>query len=215
MYVICGLGNPGREYEQTRHNMGFLTMDVLAGRLGVDIRRLRFHSLLGEGRIGSEKVILVKPQTYMNNSGIALREIVSYYNVEHDHLIVIYDDIDLAVGDLRLREKGSAGTHNGMRSVIYQLQFDDFPRIRIGTGKSDVIPLISFVTGKPTQEEQGPLAEAIEKAAEAVICWVEQGPKEAMQRFNHKPKKQKKPREQEEAGKAGAAPESEENGQTV
>ncbi len=215
MYVICGLGNPGREYEQTRHNMGFLTMDVLAGRLGVDIRRLRFHSLLGEGRIGSEKVILVKPQTYMNNSGIALREIVSYYNVEHDHLIVIYDDIDLAVGDLRLREKGSAGTHNGMRSVIYQLQFDDFPRIRIGTGKSEVIPLISFVTGKPTQEEQGPLAEAIEKAAEAVICWVEQGPKEAMQRFNHKPKKQKKPKEQEEAGKAGAAPESEENGQTV
>ncbi len=202
MYIICGLGNPGREYEQTRHNMGFLTMDVLSAKLGIDIRRLKFRSLLGEGRIGTEKVILVKPQTYMNNSGEALREIVAYYGIDPAHLIVVYDDIDLPVGDLRLREKGSAGTHNGMRSIIYQLQFDDFPRIRIGTGKSDVIPLVSFVTGKPTQEEQGPLAEAIEKAAEAVICWVEHGPKQAMQQFNHKPKKQKK------------QPSTEENGQT-
>ncbi|MBQ2146952.1 MAG: aminoacyl-tRNA hydrolase [Firmicutes bacterium] len=192
MYIICGLGNPGKEYEQTRHNMGFLTMDVLAYKLGIDIRRLKFRSLIGEGRIGTEKVILVKPQTYMNNSGEALREIVAYYDIDPQHLIVVYDDIDLPVGDLRLREKGSAGTHNGMRSIIYQLQFDDFPRIRIGTGKSDVIPLVSFVTGKPTEEEQKPLADAIEKAAQAVICWVEHGPREAMQRFNHKPNKKKK-----------------------
>lgn len=192
MYIICGLGNPGKEYEQTRHNMGFLTMDVLSHKLGIDIRKLKFRSLIGEGRIGTEKVILVKPQTYMNNSGEALREIVAYYDIDPQHLIVVYDDIDLPVGDLRLREKGSAGTHNGMRSVIYQLQFDDFPRIRIGTGKSDVIPLVSFVTGKPTEEEQKPLADAIEKAAQAVICWVEQGPREAMQRFNHKPNKKKK-----------------------
>ena len=143
MYIICGLGNPGKEYEQTRHNMGFLTMDVLAYKLGIDIRRLKFRSLIGEGRIGTEKVILVKPQTYMNNSGEALREIVAYYDIDPQHLIVVYDDIDLPVGDLRLREKGSAGTHNGMRSIIYQLQFDDFPRIRIGTGKSDVIPLVT------------------------------------------------------------------------
>ncbi|MBR3718921.1 MAG: aminoacyl-tRNA hydrolase [Firmicutes bacterium] len=195
MYVICGLGNPGKEYEQTRHNMGFLTMDVLSAKLGIDIRRLKFRSLIGEGRIGTEKVLLVKPQTYMNNSGEALREIVAYYGVEPSHLIVVYDDIDLAVGDLRLREKGSAGTHNGMRSIIYQLQFDDFPRIRIGTGKSDVIPLVSFVTGKPTQEEQKPLADAIEKAAEAAICWVQEGPKAAMQKFNHKPNKKKKTEE--------------------
>ena len=167
-------------------------MDVLAYKLGIDIRRLKFRSLIGEGRIGTEKVILVKPQTYMNNSGEALREIVAYYGIDPQHLIVVYDDIDLPVGDLRLREKGSAGTHNGMRSIIYQLQFDDFPRIRIGTGKSDVIPLVSFVTGKPTEEEQKPLADAIEKAAQAVICWVEHGPREAMQRFNHKPNKKKK-----------------------
>ena len=214
MYVICGLGNPGREYAQTRHNMGFLTMDVLAYKLDIDIRRLKFRSLIGEGRIGSEKVILVKPQTYMNNSGEALREIVAYYGLDHDKLIVVYDDIDLPVGDLRLREKGSAGTHNGMRSVIYQLQFDDFPRIRIGTGKSDVIPLVSFVTGKPTEEEQGPLADAVEKAAQAVICWVENGPKEAMQRFNHKPKKQKKQKAETEAVQP-EPPENGENGQTV
>lgn len=212
MYIICGLGNPGKEYEQTRHNMGFLTMDVLAHKLGIDIRRLKFRSLLGEGRIGSEKVILVKPQTYMNNSGEAVREIVSYYDIDPSHLIVVYDDIDLPVGDLRLREKGSAGTHNGMRSIIYQLQFDDFPRIRIGTGKSDVIPLVSFVTGRPTEEEQKPLAEAIEKAADALICWVQNGPREAMQQYNHKPKKQKKQKPQEEG--SPEALQTGENGQT-
>ena len=134
MYIICGLGNPGTEYEQTRHNMGFLTMDVLAYKLGIDIRKLKFRSLLGEGRIGTEKVILVKPQTYMNNSGEAVREIVAYYGIEPSRLIVVYDDIDLPVGDLRLREKGSAGTHNGMKSVVQQLGVTDFPRIRIGVG---------------------------------------------------------------------------------
>ncbi|MBR0210738.1 MAG: aminoacyl-tRNA hydrolase, partial [Firmicutes bacterium] len=156
-------------------------------------------------------VILVKPQTYMNNSGEAVREIVAYYGIEPSRLIVVYDDIDLPVGDLRLREKGSAGTHNGMRSVIYQLQFDDFPRIRIGTGKSDVIPLVSFVTGKPTEEEQKPLAEAIEKAADAIICWVKDGPRAAMQQYNHKPKKQKKQKAEEAQPEP---PESGENGQT-
>ena len=214
MYIICGLGNPGREYEQTRHNMGFLTMDVLAYKLGIDIRRLKFRSLLGEGRIGTEKVILVKPQTYMNNSGEAVREIVAYYGIDPSRLIVVYDDIDLPVGDLRLREKGSAGTHNGMRSIIYQLQFDDFPRIRIGTGKSDVIPLVSYVTGKPAEDEQKPLADAIDKAADAIICWVKEGPKAAMQQYNHKPKKQKKLQAQEETEASPEASQTEENGQT-
>ena len=211
MFLIVGLGNPGLSYAKTRHNAGFQALDVLAKRLNVRVKTKGFSALYGEGRIDGERVVLVKPQTYMNNSGEAVREIVAYYGIEPSRLIVVYDDIDLPVGDLRLREKGSAGTHNGMRSVIYQLQFDDFPRIRIGTGKSDVIPLVSFVTGKPTEEEQKPLAEAIEKAADAIICWVKDGPRAAMQQYNHKPKKQKKQKTEEAPPEPS---ESVENGQT-
>ncbi|NMA94303.1 MAG: aminoacyl-tRNA hydrolase [Clostridiales bacterium] len=191
MYLICGLGNPGREYEQTRHNMGFLTIDLLSQKLGIKVGKLKFRSLIGDGRIGAERVILMKPQTYMNRSGEALREIVSYYGIEPEKLIVIYDDIDLAVGELRIRKKGSAGTHNGMRSIIYQLQFDDFPRIRIGTGKSDIVPLVSYVTQRPDESEILPLAAAIEDAASACIIWVEEGVDAAMQRFNRKPESKK------------------------
>lgn len=204
MYIICGLGNPGREYEQTRHNMGFLAVDEIASRAGAEVKRLKFRSLIGECRIGGEKVILAKPQTYMNNSGEALREIVAYYGAQPRELIVIYDDIDLAPGDIRLREKGSAGTHNGMRSVIYHLKFDDFPRIRIGTGKNGEIPLVSFVTAKPPQAERELLASAVSRAADACICWIEKGPKQAMQLYNHKPNKAGRRAEcsQEEAGGA-------------
>lgn len=197
MYVICGLGNPGREYEQTRHNMGFLTMDVLSEKLGIDIKKLKFKSLIGEGRIGSEKVLLVKPQTYMNNSGEALREIAAYYHLAPEELIVVYDDIDLETGDLRIKGKGSSGTHNGMRSIIYQLQYDNFPRVRIGIGQSKVIPLVDYVLGKPAENERKPIGEAIIKAADACICIVENGVDTAMNRFNKKPNKKKAQKEAE------------------
>ena len=187
MYIICGLGNPGKEYEQTRHNMGFLTMDVLAYKLGIDIRRLKFRSLIGEGRIGTEKVILVKPQTYMNNSGEALREIVAYYDIDPQHLIVVYDDIDLPVGDLRLREKGSAGTHNGMRSIIGCIGTQDFPRIRIGTGDRPAgADLVEWVLGRCEGEERERMEQAFDHAAESALVWVRSGINTAMNTGNRK-----------------------------
>lgn len=186
MYIICGLGNPGKQYEDTRHNMGFKTLDVLSSRLGIQITKLKFKALLGEGMIGSEKVVLVKPQTFMNLSGEALRPIMDFYKETAEHLIVIYDDIDIPLGALRIRPSGSSGSHNGMKSVIYQLQYDNFPRIRVGLGDHGVIPLDKFVIGKVPSSDQKILAEAINEAADAAICIVEKGLNEAMQKHNHK-----------------------------
>ena len=186
MYIICGLGNPGQQYEDTRHNMGFKTLDVLSSRLGIPITKLKFKALLGEGMIGSEKVVLVKPQTYMNLSGEALRPIMDFYKETPDHLIVIYDDVDIPLGALRIRPSGSSGSHNGMKSVIYQLQYDNFPRIRVGLGDHGLIPLDKFVIGKVPTEDQKILTETIIEAADAAMCIVEHGVDEAMQKYNHK-----------------------------
>ena len=135
MYYIVGLGNPGIQYENTRHNAGFITIDYLARKYSIDVRKIKFKSLIGQGVISGQKVMLVKPQTYMNNSGEAIREIYNYFDFDHDKLIVIYDDIDIDFGSIRIRKKGSAGTHNGMKSIIYNLEFDDFPRIKVAVGK--------------------------------------------------------------------------------
>lgn len=135
MYYIVGLGNPGLKYENTRHNAGFITIDYLARKYDIDVRKIKFKSLIGQGVISGQKIMLVKPQTYMNNSGEALREIFNYFDFDHDKLIVIYDDIDIDFGSIRIRKKGSAGTHNGMKSIIYNLKFDDFPRIKVSVGK--------------------------------------------------------------------------------
>ncbi len=192
MYLICGLGNPGREYEATRHNMGFITVDVLADRLGVRLNKLRFRALFGETRIGTEKVVLFKPQTYMNRSGEALREAVDFYKLPLSNLIVIYDDIDLPVGTVRIRPSGGSGTHNGMRSVIYQLGADAFPRVRIGTGKNGIIPLEKYVLGKWTEAERPLLAEAVNRAADACMAIVEKDLNFAMNSFNGDPEERKK-----------------------
>ena len=184
MYLICGLGNPGRLYQNTRHNMGFLTIDVLSERLDIPVNKLKFKALVGEGRIGSEKVVLVKPQTYMNLSGDSLRPLVEFYKPEHSHLVLVYDDVDLPLGRTRIRAFGSAGTHNGMRSVIYQLQFEDFPRVRIGLGPHGDIPLDKFVIGRWTDEERPALAKAVLRAADACETIVREGIDEAMQRYN-------------------------------
>ncbi len=184
MYMIVGLGNPGRLYMKTRHNMGFMTVDVLADRLGVRMDRLRFKAKIGEGRIGTEKVILVKPQTYMNLSGDAVRPLVEYYKIQPDHLILVYDDVDLPLGRTRIRPSGSSGTHNGMRSVIYQLQFDNFPRVRIGLGPHGDIPLDKFVIGNWTELERPELAKAVLRAADACETIVTEGVDAAMQKYN-------------------------------
>ena len=184
MYVIAGLGNPGRQYEKTRHNMGFLVVDEFAAAHGIDVRRIKHKALIGEGRIAGEKVLLVKPQTYMNLSGESLREVVNYYDVPMDHLIVVFDDMDLDLGMLRIRKKGSAGSHNGMKSVIYQLQTDEFPRIRVGIGGSSGDDWKDFVIGQVTDKEAPVLAETIRNAAAALESIITDGIDIAMNKYN-------------------------------
>jgi PTH1 family peptidyl-tRNA hydrolase len=135
MYIIVGLGNPGKKYENTKHNIGFITLDLLAERNDIKINKIKHKALVGEGFISGLKVLLVKPQTFMNLSGNSVREVMEYYKEDIEKLIVVYDDVDIPMGRLRIRKKGSAGTHNGMKSIIYDLQDDGFPRVRIGIGK--------------------------------------------------------------------------------
>ncbi len=192
MYIIAGLGNPGRKYENTRHNMGFMALDLLADACDIRVDKLKFKSLTGEGRLGGQRVLLMKPQTYMNLSGEAVREAVRFYKVESPNLIVLYDDIDLPVGTCRIRKKGSAGTHNGMRSVIYQLADDQFPRIRVGIAPLDrPAPrgdaLIGYVIGQVSEAEGKLLRPALETAAKAAAAIVESGVERAMNLYNVRP----------------------------
>ena len=131
MYIIAGLGNPGSKYENTRHNMGFKAIDAMASEFGIDVNRAKFKGLIGEGRIGSEKVILLKPQTYMNLSGQSVREIMNFYKIPEENLIVIYDDFDLPIGSIRVRKSGGPGTHNGMKSVVQEFRFRHFRKKKI------------------------------------------------------------------------------------
>ncbi|EJY56923.1 peptidyl-tRNA hydrolase [Alicyclobacillus hesperidum URH17-3-68] len=186
MKAIIGLGNPGFKYERTRHNVGFWAIDNAAQRLGVVVDRAKFQSLIGEARIAGEPVLLVKPQTYMNVSGVAAAEIVRFYklDVEQD-ILVIYDDMDFPPGQLKLRARGSAGGHNGVKSLIQSLGTDTFCRIRIGIGRpprgSDIIP---YVLGTFPEEERVRVEKAAAAAAEAAMHAVEHGFEHAMNQYN-------------------------------
>lgn len=170
MYYIVGLGNPGLQYENTRHNVGFLTIDYLARKHNIDVKKLKFKSLYGQGMISGHKVMLIKPQTYMNSSGEAVRELKSSYKFDTDKLIVIYDDIDIDFGSIRIRKKGSAGTHNGMKSIIYQIQDDNFPRIKLAVGKKpSYMDLANFVLSGFTEKE----AEIIRQEISLASCAIE------------------------------------------
>lgn len=175
MKVICGLGNPGKAYENTHHNMGFLVLDEIAESLGVKINKLKFKALIAETSVDGEKLLLVKPQTFMNSSGESLREIMSFYKLKASDLLVIYDDIDIPLGTLRFRIKGSAGSHNGMKSIIYQLCYDDFSRLRVGVGTNGNIPLIEFVLSSITSEEKKQLEKSIPKARDGALIWLKDG----------------------------------------
>lgn len=193
MYIIVGLGNPGREYAQTRHNIGFMAVDTLAERYNIEIKRHNFRSVFGEGRIGSQRVVLVKPETFMNNSGWAVRDIINWYKIDPEELIIMYDDVDIPVGTIRIKEKGSAGTHNGMRSIVYQLGFDNFPRIRIGIGgPKGEKDMIAHVLSMPENDDIELLKTAIAEAAEAVTLIVEGKMSEAQGKFNKRAHKNKK-----------------------
>ena len=188
MFVIVGLGNPGKKYEKTRHNMGFLAIDKLAEKHDIKVNKLKHKALTGDGFIFGQKALLVKPQTYMNLSGESVREIVSYYDIDLEDLIVIYDDFDLEIGTIRIRKKGSAGSHNGMKSIIGQIQSKDFPRIRIGIGKSGGgAEWKDFVLGKTSKQDEKLIEDAVNRAADAVGCILENGIDKAMNEYNVKP----------------------------
>ena len=186
MYIIVGLGNPGRQYENTRHNIGFRCIDKLAEKHNISVIECKHKALIGKGYIEGQKVILVKPQTFMNLSGESVRDILNFYKVEPDtQLIVVYDDISLAVGALRIRKKGSAGGHNGIKNIIAQAGTDIFKRIKIGVGeKPKGYDLADYVLGHFTQAENKEMDAACEDAVEAISLLVKEEVDVAMNRFN-------------------------------
>ena len=185
MYIIVGLGNPGKQYENTRHNVGFNIIDILADEYGISVNKMKYKALIGEGRVGTEKVVLVKPVTYMNLSGESLAEIYNFYKVDTSNIVVIYDDIDLDVGKLRIRKKGSAGTHNGMRSIVKCLGSGDFPRVRVGVSKPmKGQDLADFVLSRFRKEEQADLEIGLEKAYKAVEAMIKENVDIAMNKYN-------------------------------
>ena len=188
MYIIAGLGNPGKDYENTRHNIGYMTIDNFAGKYGISFSEKKFHSVVGKGVVEGQKVILIKPLTYMNLSGEAIREACDYFKIDpEEELIVLYDDISLPVGQLRIRPKGSAGGHNGIKNIISHLGTEIFKRIKIGVGeKPSRMDLADYVLGHFSKEDMELEKEACEKAAEAVLMLMEGKTEEAMNRFNRK-----------------------------
>ena len=192
MYIIVGLGNPGKQYENTRHNMGFLAVDLLAEKYNIEVNKVKFKALVGEGRIAGQKVLLVKPQTYMNLSGEAVRQAMDFYKIDPEELIVIYDDIDIPTGTFRIRKKGSPGTHNGMRNIFQHIQTNDFPRIRVGIGSGKKDNLAGYVTGGISKSEQEILADVLKNSADAAACIIEKGIDKAMNEYNVRPNKEKK-----------------------
>ena len=186
MYLIVGLGNPGRDYVGTRHNMGFEALDAICAKYDIKLNKEKFRAIYGEGRIGGEKVLVIKPQTDMNLSGESVREFRDWFKMEEENIIVIYDDISLPVGKLRIREKGSAGGHNGIKNIIYQLGTDVFPRIKIGVGAPDHpdFDVKDYVLGKFSQEETEVLIKTVIRAAAAVEEMILHDAKSAMNQYN-------------------------------
>ena len=186
MFIIAGLGNPTKEYEHTRHNVGFDTIDIIAEKYHIGMGEKKHKAIIGKGHIEGQKVILVKPQTFMNLSGESIREIVDYYKIdEESELIVIYDDISLAPGKLRIRKKGSAGGHNGIKNIIAQLGTQNFCRIKVGVGeKPKGWDLADYVLGHFNSEETKLMQEAFATAAEATATILTEDIDAAMNRYN-------------------------------
>ena len=184
-WLVVGLGNPGQKYQNTRHNMGFLTVDLLAEKAGVKLNKVKFKSAYHIIDFAGTKCLVMKPQTYMNLSGEAVREAVQFYKIPADHVLVIYDDISLPVGKLRVRPTGSAGGHNGIKNIIAHLGTQDFPRVKIGVGAPGADgDMVDWVIGAPSQAERKVLVESFEKAIQAAACIIEHGCQQAMNQFN-------------------------------
>ncbi len=185
MKVVIGLGNPGKKYEGTRHNVGFMTIDKISEMWGIPVQQAKFRALVGEGRIESERVLLVKPQTYMNLSGESVAEVLKFYKLEVDDILVIFDDLDLPAGQLRLREKGSAGGHNGMKSIIAHVGTQEFKRAKIGINRPLPGRSVSdYVLDDFSKAERPYIDEAIELAAKASAMWTKESFVNVMNHFN-------------------------------
>lgn len=185
MYLIIGLGNPEEKYGKTRHNMGFNVINKLSNKYGIEVNKKKFEGLCGDGIIEGEKIILLKPQTYMNLSGKSIAQVVNFYKIQLENIIVIYDDIDIEPGLIRIRKKGSSGSHNGMKSVIAELGTEEFMRVRVGIGKPKYEgDMINYVIGGVSEQEQKELEIGVEKAKEAVIEILKSGIDIAMNKFN-------------------------------
>ena len=187
MYLIVGLGNPESDYSKTRHNMGFNVINKLSEKYGIEVNKTKFKGLVGNGTIEGEKVVLLKPQTFMNLSGESLIEAINFYKLSEEKIIVIYDDIDIEPGTIRIRKNGSAGTHNGMKSIVQHLKSENFTRVRVGIGKPQRnIDMISHVIGHIPEDEVKLLNEGTTIAKDAVIEIVKCGVDSAMNKFNKK-----------------------------
>lgn len=189
MYLIAGLGNPTKEYDKTRHNVGFSVLDVLADKYDIDVSERKHRAYCGKGVIEGQKVLLLKPQTFMNLSGESLRSAVDYYKIAPEDIIVIYDDISLEPGQLRIRLKGSAGGHNGIKNIIAQLGTQEFPRIKVGVGaKPPRMDLADYVLSRFSKGEQERMDEAFREAAEAAVMMMTDGAERAMNHYNARKK---------------------------
>lgn len=185
MKLIIGLGNPGKQYESTRHNVGFMAIDKLSDRLGIPLDHTKFNGLYGIGHISGEKVILLKPLTYMNLSGECIRPLMDYYEINDDEINVIYDDLDIPVGKIRLRTKGSAGGHNGIKSMIHHLGTQQFNRVRIGIDRPrNGMTVTDYVLGRFTEEEQPSIEDAIKQSLAACEKWLTTNFNQVMNEFN-------------------------------
>ncbi|MEG0823336.1 MAG: aminoacyl-tRNA hydrolase [Erysipelotrichaceae bacterium] len=184
MKLIVGLGNPGKEYEKTRHNTGFNAIDKLSESIDIKCDMVKFKSNYGMGLYGGQKVMLMKPTTYMNNSGEAVKAAVDFYQIAIEDIVVIYDDLDLPVGKLRLREKGSSGGHNGIKSITAHLHTQVFNRIRIGIDKNPLIPTADYVLGKISKDESAEFEKSLDKASEAAQIFIKKNFTDAMNEYN-------------------------------
>ena len=185
-FIVAGLGNPGKEYEKTRHNAGFLSIDYIAGSHGVSINRAKFHALVGEGEIAGKRVLFMKPETYMNNSGVAIAEAAAFYKIPAQNVIVLHDEISFDPGLFRIRRKGSAGGHNGLKSIIAHLGSQDFPRVKIGVGQKPTpeYDLADWVLGKMPAADCEKITEKFGEIHTSVELIVSGKIDEAMNRFS-------------------------------
>jgi PTH1 family peptidyl-tRNA hydrolase len=188
MQMIVGLGNPGKKYVETRHNVGFKVIDLLGGVLGIEVNKKSFGGRVGKGDFAGKQVVLFKPQQYMNLSGMPVAEAVGFYKMDLKDVLVVLDDMWLEPGQIRLREKGSAGGHNGLADVIEKIGTENVPRLRVGIGQAPPEGAVDYVLNHPDKKDAALVNEGVQRAKEAAICWLENGIEAAMTKFNRSTK---------------------------